>query len=72
MVNFNSDDYDKWTEYNSGTGSYLTREEFKLVCDLHARYKNHKYYEPCTCRPKQIKQWIKELNDIYDNGPKED
>jgi hypothetical protein len=35
---------------------------------LHSEYYKHKFYEPCTCSPKTINKWIKELNVIWDNG----
>ena len=48
----------------------LTRVQFDLVCELHAKYFKHKFYKPCTCNPQTIKQWIAQLNDVYekDNG----
>ena len=55
-----------------GTKQHITNKEFELVCKLHAEYHNggHNYYKPCTCNPKTIKQWIKDLNAIWNNGIK--
>jgi hypothetical protein len=71
MVKFEKLDYGKWTEFRLDTKSHLNAAEFELVCQLHAKYLKHKYQKPCTCNPKRIKQWIKDLNNIWDNGIKE-
>jgi hypothetical protein len=72
MVKFNKQDYAKWENFRMGTKSHLEPGEFELVCKLHAEYHNggHNYYKPCTCNPKTIKQWIKDLNVIWNNGIK--
>lgn len=46
----------------------ITPQEFQLVCDLHAKYYEHNFYKPCTCNPKTINRWIKDLNIIYERG----
>lgn len=53
-----------------GTKQHITNKEFELVCQLHAEYYKHSYYKPCTCNPKTIKNWIKDLNVIWNNGEK--
>ena len=72
MVKFNKQDYAKWENFRMGTKSHLEPREFELVCKLHAEYHNggHNYYKPCTCNPRTIKQWIKDLNAIWNNGIK--
>jgi len=72
MVKFNKQDYAKWENFRMGTKSHLEPGEFELVCKLHAEYHNggHNYYKPCTCNPRTIKQWIKDLNAIWNNGIK--
>ena len=70
MVKFKKLDYAKWETFRLGTKSYLDPAEFELVCKLHAEYYKHNYYKPCTCSPRTIKQWIKDLNVIWDNGIK--
>jgi hypothetical protein len=44
----------------------LSKENYRLLCRLHAKYFNHKYYEPCSCRPKELKRWIADIDRIYD------
>jgi hypothetical protein len=68
MVKFNKQDYAKWENFRLGTKSHLDTAEFELVCKLHSTYYKHKYEKPCTCNPRRIKQWIKDLNVIWDNG----
>lgn len=59
-------DHEKWTQFRSVKKNRITRDEFKLICELHSKYKNHRYYEPCSCSPKKINLWIKHINEIYE------
>tara|TARA_Y100000588_G_C13535630_1_gene619749 strand:+ start:106 stop:318 length:213 start_codon:yes stop_codon:yes gene_type:complete len=68
MVKFNKQDYEKWTTFRMGKKQYLSRAEFEMVCYFHSKYHKHSYYLPCTCSPKTIKQWIVDLNKIWENG----
>tara|TARA_R100001463_G_scaffold73845_1_gene127725 strand:- start:1337 stop:1567 length:231 start_codon:yes stop_codon:yes gene_type:complete len=36
----------------------------KLICELHARYFNHKYKEPCTCNGSIYRRWVEEINNL--------
>jgi hypothetical protein len=67
-VKFKKEDYDKWTKFRNSSRSTISGREFDLVCDLHARYKKHSFYKPCTCNPREIKRWITDLNNIYKEG----
>ena len=55
-----------WEKFRSSQKNSLSKEEFALVCELHAKYFKHNFYKPCTCSPKKIKSWIAQLNDIYE------
>ena len=70
MVKFNKEDYAKWENFRLGTKSYLEAAEFEFICKLHSVYYKHKFHKPCTCNPKMIKKWIKDLNVIWNNGIK--
>ena len=59
------EDREAWEGFKAVVSTKLPREEYKLLCTLHARYYNHKYYEPCSCRPKEIKLWIADIDRIY-------
>ena len=68
MVKFETYDRKDWEKFRLGTKSHLSPTEFELVCQLHSKYYNHTYYKPCTCSPKTIVKWIKELNVLWNNG----
>lgn len=54
-----------WGKFRDGLSNTLQPNEFELICQLHAKYFNHKYYKPCSCNPKEIKRWISQLNELY-------
>tara|TARA_R110000824_G_scaffold32102_2_gene103831 strand:+ start:39 stop:248 length:210 start_codon:yes stop_codon:yes gene_type:complete len=68
MVKFNNEDFKQWEKFRLSKKSTISREEFKLVCDLHRSYYKHNLPSPCTCSPKLINKWIKELNVVWNNG----
>jgi hypothetical protein len=59
-----------WKHFRENHINKITKEQFELICQLHAKYYKHSYYKPCTCRPHTIKTWIAQLNNKYaeDNG----
>tara|TARA_R110000796_G_scaffold111660_4_gene223207 strand:- start:1909 stop:2124 length:216 start_codon:yes stop_codon:yes gene_type:complete len=69
MVNkFDKNDYKLWKKFRVHKSDTISRVEYRLVCILHSQYYEHNYQEPCTCDPKKINRWIKDLNIIWDNG----
>ena len=60
------EDIEKWGKFRDGKGSTITHEEYLLVCNLHAKYFNHRLELPCKCSPKRINQMISDLNKSYD------
>jgi hypothetical protein len=62
----NKDDILIWQDFKENVRNKLTPEYRKILCELHAKYFNHRYYEPCTCNGKIYKQWINQLNKLYD------
>jgi hypothetical protein len=67
MVKFEENDYKDWEKFRLATSDVITHVEFTLVCELHSKYHKHTFYKPCTCSPKIVKRWIKDLNLIFDN-----
>jgi|TARA_R110000823_G_scaffold232204_1_gene358706 hypothetical protein len=61
----NETDMERWRNFRLTDGQTLSQKEFVLICELHALYFNHSYYKPCTCSPKTVVRWIKNLNDLY-------
>lgn len=57
-----------WAKFRSSKKSTISHKEFTMVCELHSKYFKHKFYKPCTCNPKTIKQWIAQINDLYENN----
>lgn len=57
-----------WYQFTNTLSNKITQKQFELICKLHAKYYNHRYYKPCTCNPKTIKTWIAQLNDIYEQN----
>ena len=71
MVNFEELDKKDWEQFRLGNKHKLSAIEFELVCQLHAKYYKHTFRKPCTCNPKLVNRWIKDLNKIWNNGNKE-
>jgi len=72
MVRFNTEHYEKWTQFRMVDNSVISRKELEMVSYLHSLYYKHSYYIPCTCSPKTINRWIKDLNIVWENGIEED
>lgn len=53
-----------WQGIKHRTKTRMTNEDFKLMCTLHSKYFNHKYYEPCTCNKRNIRKWIEQLDNV--------
>jgi hypothetical protein len=62
----NQKDKEAWFDFKATVTSKLNQKQFKLLCDLHAKYYKHRYYEPCSCRPKEIRMWIADIDRLYD------
>ena len=68
LSKMSKEDYQSWTEFRTNTSDTIRKEEFELVCQLHAKYYKHSFYKPCTCSPRTINKWIAMLNDTYAKG----
>lgn len=53
-----------WQEVSSRITTKMSNADFLVLCDLHAKYMNHKYIKICTCSKAKIRQWIDDLNNI--------
>jgi hypothetical protein len=62
------EDKQDWYKFRSEVKHSLNRDQFELVCQMHSKYFKHKFYKPCTCNPRVIKQWIDEINKLYENN----
>ena len=61
-------DFLSWTNFRYVKKGKITNTEFKLICELHSKYFNHKYYEPCTCTGQKYRDWIKEIDNHITNN----
>ena len=56
-------DKQTWLEVKSRIVNKITNADYKILCQLHAKYFNHKYKEPCTCNKENLRNWIKEVDN---------
>lgn len=66
-LKMSKEDYQDWTKFRNKVSSRMEKQEIDLLVNLHAKYKNHRVYYPCTCSPKIYNRWISDLNDIYED-----
>lgn len=53
-----------WKEIQERITHKISNADFKIMCQLHAKYFNHKFEIPCSCNKAKIRQWLFQLNDI--------
>jgi hypothetical protein len=53
-----------WKEISARITNKVSRQDFNTLCELHAKYFNHKFNKPCTCSKKLIRNWIADLDRI--------
>ena len=58
-------DINNWKQFKAEVKDKLSKDQYKLLCTLHAKYYKHKYHEPCSCNPKRLLQWIAEIDKLY-------
>ena len=63
MVNDLKLDRQTWLEAKTRINHKITNADYKILCQLHSKYFNHKYKEPCTCNKENIRNWIKEVDN---------
>ena len=52
-----------WQEVSLRITTKMSNADFLILCELHAKYMNHKYLKICTCSKAKIRQWIDDLNN---------
>ena len=52
-----------WQGVKHRTTSKMSNSDFKIMCQLHSKYFNHKYHEPCTCNKRTLRNWIQQLDN---------
>jgi len=61
----NRKNYFIWQDFRKSKRTTISNEEFEMIAKLHSIYFKHQYYLPCTCSPKTIILWIKQLNELF-------
>ena len=61
----NRKNYFIWQDFRKSKRTTISNEEFEMIAKLHSIYFKHQYYLPCTCSPKTIILWIKQLNEVF-------
>lgn len=51
-----------WEETRARITTKMQHDDFIIMCQLHSKYYEHKYYVPCTCNKRLLRKWIKELD----------
>lgn len=69
MEQMTKQEYEDFTKVRRDAKLDVTAQE--IIATLHAKYFKHSFYKPCTCSGKTWQQWISQLNNIYDNGFRE-
>ena len=60
-----AEDKEIWIDFKANVVSKITPEYRNILCTLHAKYYNHKYYEPCSCDAKIYRMWIADIDRLY-------
>ena len=58
-------DKELWLGVLSRLTTTMTRADFNTMCELHAKYFDHKVTYFCTCNKKKIRMWIQDLNSLF-------
>ena len=59
------EDNDTWVDFKANVTNKLTPYYKGVLCTLHSKYYNHKYYTPCSCNGKIYRMWIADIDKIY-------
>jgi len=61
----NRENYFIWKDFRKSIQPTISNKEFKMIANFHSIYFKHQYFLPCTCSPKTIISWIKQLNELF-------
>ena len=68
-IKFNQKDYKDWQTFRNIKGSTISNAEYEYLCEIHAKYYEHKLYSPSKwCGQKTLQRYVTQLNKIYDKG----
>lgn len=58
-------EYNNWSAFREKDSEVLQKSELDLIATLHARLFQHAYTRPCTCAPVRWKEFIADINQVY-------
>ena len=58
MVN----DIRTWEEVRARITGKVSYPDFQILCQLHSKYFNHRYKEPCRCNKQNLRNWIADVD----------
>lgn len=61
----NRQDYFIWKDFRKSKRTTISNAEFEMIANFHSLYFKHQFFLPCTCSPKTIISWIKQLNELF-------
>lgn len=61
-----------WSNFREANRSYLENDEYRKICEIHAREFKHKVDYVCKCNPSRIQQFINEINQKFEQLWKQD
>lgn len=68
----NSIDYDSFESFLKVIETGFSDKDLTIVYELHAKYFDHQYNEPCGCGGAKkidvINNWISDLKKVFANG----
>jgi hypothetical protein len=56
-------DIQTWQEVKLRSTSTMKNSDYKILCQLHSKYYNHRYKEPCTCNKQNLRNWINDVDN---------
>lgn len=58
-------EYNELTQLFATKLTSLTKTNQKVVATIHSRVFGHRYVEPCTCSPAKWREWVADLENVY-------
>ena len=60
------EDLSIWKIFKDSLRNTVSKNDVKMIEQLHATYFNHRPIKLCTCNPKQVQRFINDLNGLYE------
>jgi hypothetical protein len=64
-IKMTDEDFQWWTKFRETKKRYLTKDEYRKVCEIHARIKDKDLVYVGTCCSEIIQALIDDINEFY-------